>query len=169
MKPLAMTLAAAAILLLPTSSVLGQSASRSFAFNAASVSGISTGEVALAGGGSYSLGAGLAKAGGVFRCLADIDQGPLNGLKAGEGIRWDVAELLPSTTFKCSGGAVEKTASTDNKTVVIRAHFYRAEDGDAASFTATMIVSARDLDPDHRGTQNVWIQGVGCGNAIVSF
>ena len=37
------------------------------------------------------------------------------------------------------------------------------------SFTAFMIVSTEDIAPDITGIQNVWIQGVGCGHAIVSF
>ncbi len=32
-----------------------------------------------------------------------------------------------------------------------------------------MIVSAGDLAPDIAGTQNVWIQGVGCAPAIAHF
>ncbi len=37
------------------------------------------------------------------------------------------------------------------------------------SFTAQMIVSAGDIAPDIAGTQNVWIQGVGCAPAIANF
>jgi hypothetical protein len=32
-----------------------------------------------------------------------------------------------------------------------------------------MIVSQDDLAPEIEGVQNVWIQGVGCGSAIVHF
>ena len=32
-----------------------------------------------------------------------------------------------------------------------------------------MIVSSRDIANDIQGTQNVWVQGVGCGAAIVHF
>ena len=62
-----------------------------------------------------------------------------------------------------------KTATTDESTVVLLADFYRAGDGNDESFTAQMIVSANDIAPDITGDQNVWIQGVGCGSAIVHF
>jgi hypothetical protein len=32
-----------------------------------------------------------------------------------------------------------------------------------------MIVSDTDIDPDMPGLQNLWVQGVGCGTAIVNF
>jgi hypothetical protein len=32
-----------------------------------------------------------------------------------------------------------------------------------------MIVSESDLAPEIDGVQNVWIQGIGCGPAVVSF
>jgi hypothetical protein len=53
--------------------------------------------------------------------------------------------------------------------VVLVADFYRASDGIDESFTAQMIVSSQDLAPDIAGVQNVWIQGVGCGSAVVNF
>jgi hypothetical protein len=37
------------------------------------------------------------------------------------------------------------------------------------SFTAQMIVSDRDLADEIPGVQNLWVQGVGCGTAIVNF
>ena len=52
---------------------------------------------------------------------------------------------------------------------MLLADFYRAGDGNDESFTAQMIVSANDIAPDITGNQNVWIQGVGCGSAIVHF
>jgi hypothetical protein len=86
-------------------------------------------------------------------------------------VRWDTVALLPSFTFKCTGDAAEapKLAVTSADRVVLKADFYRAGDGIDESFTANMIVSAQDLAPDISGTQNVWIQGVGCGRAIVTF
>jgi hypothetical protein len=92
-------------------------------------------------------------------------------LRAGQGVRWDTAGLLASTTFKCTGAAAEplKTATTDQDTVVLLADFYRAGDGNDESFTAQMIVSAGDIAPDIAGIQNVWIQGVGCAPAIAHF
>jgi hypothetical protein len=111
-----------------------------------------------------------------------VQQGPLNTsinpddpgrCLAGQGVRWDTAELLPSTTFKCTGAASEplKTATTSDTTVVLQADFYRAGDGNDESFRAQMIVSETDIAPgtDNPGLQNLWVQGVGCGTAIVHF
>ena len=176
MKKIAMTLwvTALALALLSASSALGQEAKQSFGFNAASISGFPTGAAFLTGGGAYDPKTGFLKTGGGFRCLVDINQGPLSGCKAGEGIRWDaaaVAPLLPSFKFKCTGAAGEalKTAVTDGDTVVMIADFYRQGDGVNESFTAKMFVSAVDEAPDLPGIQNVWIQGVGCGEAIANF
>jgi hypothetical protein len=171
MKLHTMTLLAAATLLLPTSNVHSQQATGSFSFHAPSISGFPSGEVFLTGGGTFDPATNVVKGGGGFRCLADINQGPLAGCKAGEGIRWDTAELLPSTTFKCTGAATEilKTAVTGEHTVVIVADFYRQGDGVNESFTAKMIVSDVDLDPALPGNQTVWIEKVGCGDANVSF
>jgi hypothetical protein len=47
--------------------------------------------------------------------------------------------------------------------------FYRAGDGNDESFTAQVIVSDGDLADDISGVQNLWVQGVGCGTAIVNF
>jgi hypothetical protein len=142
-----------------------------FGFNAAGISGFPTGAAFLTGGGSYVPGTGFAKSGGGFRCTSDVRQGPLTGCLAGQGVRWDTAALLASTTFKCTGSAAEplKTAVTDQDTVVLLADFYRAGDGIDESFTAQMIVSASDIAPDIAGIQNVWIQGVGCAPAIANF
>jgi len=86
-------------------------------------------------------------------------------------VRWDTANLLATTNFKCTGAATEtlKTATTSGTTAVLQADFYRAGDGIDESFTAQMIVSETDLAPDIPGVQNVWVQGVGCGTAIVHF
>src|SRR6266852_809065 len=109
--------------------------------------------------------------GGHFRCTESVLQGPLNGCLAGEGIRWDTAALLASTTLKCTGAASEplKTATTGDKTVVLVADFYRQGDGNVESFTAKMVVSENDIAPDIPGIQTVWIQGVGCGTGIANF
>ncbi len=58
---------------------------------------------------------------------------------------------------------------TDDNTVVMIADFYRQGDGIDESFTARMFVSEVDEALDLPGTQNVWIQGVGCGDAIANF
>ena len=106
-----------------------------------------------------------------YLCTSDVGQGPLAGCLSGQGVRWDTVELRASTSFKCTGAATEplKTASTDEDTVVLLADFYRAGDGVDESFTAQMIVSADDIAPDIAGTQNAWIQGVGCASAIANF
>jgi hypothetical protein len=58
---------------------------------------------------------------------------------------------------------------TDDDTVVMFADFCRQGDGVDESFTAHMFVSAVDEAPDILGIQNVWIEGVGCGTAIVNL
>src|SRR6266542_2885203 len=133
---------AAAVLLIaaPASAAPGNIG---FGFNATDISGFPTGAARLTGGGSYNPGTGFAKSAGGFRCTGDVGQGPLAGCLTGEAVRWD--------------------------TVVLRADFSRAGDVDDESFTAQMIVSADDIAPDVAGTQNVWIQGVGCASAIANF
>ena len=96
-------------------------------------------------------------------------QGPLAGCQRGEGVRWDTAQLLASTTFKCTGADAPKVATTGPHTAVLLADFYRAGDGIHESFTAQMIVSDTDLAPEIPGTQTLWVQGVGCGLANGHF
>jgi hypothetical protein len=159
--------------------VVAQPPQGAFGFNG-SVSGFPTGAVSVTGGGAYDLGTDFVHAAGGFSCLEDVRQGPLSTsinpndpgpCLAGQGVRWDTAELLPQTTFKCTGAATEapKTANTTDTTVVLKADFYRAGDANDESFTAQMIVSATDIAPDIPGLQNLWVQGVGCGTAIVNF
>ena len=148
-----------------------------FGFNG-TVSGFPTGVVSVTGGGAFGLPDFVHSAGG-FSCLEEVKQGPLSvalhepvgHCLAGQGVRWDTAELLPSTTFKCTGAATEalKTARTSDTTAVLQADFYRAGDANDESFTAQMIVSDTDIAPDIPGLQNLWVQGVGCGTAIVHF
>jgi len=161
---------AAAVLLFaaPASAATGNIG---FGFNATNISGFPTGAARLTGGGSYNPGTGFVHSAGGFRCTSDVGQGPLAGCLSGQGVRWDTVELRASTSFKCTGAATEalKTASTDEDTVVLLADFYRAGDGNDESFTAQMIVSADDIAPDIAGTQNAWIQGVGCASAIANF
>ncbi len=142
-----------------------------FGFNASGVAGFPTGAVDVTGGGAFNLSAGFVHAGGGFTCASQVSQGPLAGCLAGEGVRWDSADLLSGTTFKCTGLASEalKPASTGDDTVVIQADFYRAGDGIDESFTANMIISADDIALDVPGIQNAWVQGVGCSGAVVHF
>jgi hypothetical protein len=153
-----------------------------FGFNGR-VKGFPHGEVRLTGGGSFDPATAsnivptetsVGSAGG-FDCTDTVAQGPLAGCLIGQGVRWDTEQLLASTSFKCTGSDAAKPAATDDHTVVLLADFYRTGDGDDESFTAQMIVSDKDLVPDvdnvpeTLGVQNLWVQGVGCGAAIVNF
>ena len=175
MRKIMMTFMTLLFALIPLASAHGQVAQQSFAFNAKLISGFPTGAAFLTGGGSYNLDRAFLKTGGGFRCLEDINQGPLNGCRAGEGVRWDAkdgeTQLLESFTFKCTGSVSEarKTVETDDNTVVMFADFYRQGDGVDESFTAHMFVSAVDEAPDLPGVQNIWIEGVGCGTAIANL
>ena len=156
-----------------TSSAGGRAA---FGFNG-TASGFPTGAVRLTGGGSYDPSTASntvpsetsAVSSGGFDCTAAIAQGPLAGCQAGQGVRWDTAQLLASTTFKCTGADAAKVATTSSHTAVLRADFYRAGDGNDESFTAQMIVSENDLAPEIPGIQTLWVQGVGCGVANDHF
>jgi hypothetical protein len=178
MKWITMTLLAMTVTLLPISSAMSQNGKDAFGFNAEDIHGFPSGAAFLTGGGAYNLADNPAdnflKTGGGFRCLETVNQGPLAGCQAGEGIRWDAKDgeqLLESFTFKCTGAATEqpKTVRTDDNTVVMFADFYRQGDGVNESFTAHMFVSEVDEAPDIPGIQNVWIEGVGCGEAIANF
>jgi len=140
------------------------------------VSGFLTGKVFLTGGGAYDRAANFAHAAGGFSCLDAVLQGPLSTsinpndpgpCLTGEGVRWDTAALLPSTTFKCTGAAGEtlKTAVTSDHTVVLQADFYRAGDGNDESFTGKIILSDGDIAADFPGA-NLWVEKVGCGAAV---
>ena len=144
---------------------------QAFGFSANLISGFPGGRAAeMTGGGSYSLDSGFVKSGGGFRCLSNISAGPFSGCLAGEGVRWDTAALLASTTFQCTGSDVVKMAFTGDRKLVLASDFYRQGDGNVESFTAKMIVSDSDLDPVAPGVQNVWIQGIGCAtDAVTSF
>jgi len=147
-----------------------------FGFNG-NASGFPKGSVILTGGGSFNAASTSnviptitdVHSGGGFSCTDSIGQGPLTGCATGQGVRWDTAQLLAATQFKCSLGDGLKPAATDDSTVVLLADFYRAGDGNDESFTAQMIVSERDLAPLIPGDQHLWVQGVGCGDAVVNF
>jgi hypothetical protein len=137
-------------------------------------SGFPTGKVFLSGGGAFDL-SGFAKLGGGFSCLETVSQGPLSvsinpddpgPCLAGQGIRWDTAQLLTSTMFKCTAAESTRPATTGvnqagGHQVVLQADFYRAGNGNNESFTAQMIVSDTDLDDQIPGIQTLWVQGVG--------
>jgi hypothetical protein len=164
----------------PTSATAGpQSESRvGFGFNG-TVSGFLTGKVFLTGGGAYDRATNFVHAAGGFNCVEAVLQGPLSTsinpndpgpCLRGEGVRWDTATLVPSTTFKCTGAVGEtlKTAVTSDHTVVLQADFYRASNGNDESFTGKIIVSDGDIAPDFPGV-NLWVEKVGCDAAIVNF
>jgi len=163
---------AATALALAASALAASDGQTGFGFNAGEIKGFPAGAVSLTGGGAFNLETGFVHSGGGFRCTEDVlGNVPLNGCLAGQGVRWDTEELLPSTGFKCTGTAGEgqKTATTGDRIVVLQSDFYRAGDGIDESFRARLIVSQDDIAPDTLGVQNVWIQGVGCGSAIVHF
>jgi hypothetical protein len=152
---------AAAVLILPLSA-RAQSA-HTFTVHADAIGNL----VALNGGGRYDAGSGFLHGGGGFRVTSDISGGPLAGLRAGDAGHWEASVLLPSSGFKCGfPGEAGKTATTDDDTVVIQATFFH--DGDPTPLTAKLFVSAQDEDPVDIGSQNVWIQGVGCDEGNVS-
>jgi hypothetical protein len=152
---------------------------QSVGFNG-SVSGFPTGAVTLTGGGAYDPTTGFIDSAGGFSCTQAVHQGPLSvsinpddpgPCLADQGVRWDTVKLLPSTTFKCTGSPTEalKTAVTGDQTLVLQADFYRAGDGNDESFTAQMIVSATEIAPSDFPGARLWVQGVGCGPAVVNF
>jgi hypothetical protein len=150
-----------------------------FGFNGTIVT--AAGEVVrLTGGGSFDPASGnntipsdgtSGHANGGFSCLVDFTSTPLNGCAAGQGTHWDTVQLLEFSGFKCGGVANEKakTATTGPGVFVANAEFYRAGDGDEASFHANMFVADHDLADDVLGVQNIWIQGVGCGTGTINF
>ncbi len=165
--------AAAIVVVLLLAGAMGSRAvgagNQAFGFSASLISGFPGGRAAeMTGGGAYNLATNFAHSGGGFRCLSDITAGPFSGCLAGQGVRWDTAALLASTTFQCTGSDAVKTAHTGDKTVVLLSDFYRQGDGNVESFTAKMIVSDSDLDPVAPGVQNVWIQGIGCATGAVT-
>jgi len=125
--------------------------------------------IEMTGGGTVNAQTGTQRTGGQFRAIQDITAGPLTGLKAGDGVRWEAVEFLPSAPFKCVGSEGGKTVVSDHDTIVMKVNFFTRGDGNTASFTANVFVSANDEDADQPGIQNVWIQGVGCGEAQVDL
>ncbi len=165
-------------LLAPAAGAVHQPGPRiGFGFNG-NASGFPTGAVTLTGGGSFNAASASnvvpdnttdVHSGGGFSCAEPVAQGPLAGCEKDQGVRWDTAQLLASTQFKCSAGDALKPAATGDSTVVLLADFYRAGDGNDESFRAQMIVSETDLAPLIPGDQHLWVQGVGCGTAVVNF
>jgi hypothetical protein len=148
-----------------------------FGFNG-NASGFPFGAVRLTGGGSYDpttasnvipTDTTVVVSSGGFDCTEPVAQGPLTGCQKDEGVRWDTAQLLESTTFKCTATDAPKVATTSAHTAVLLADFYRAGNGIHESFTAPMIVADSDLAPLIPGIQTLWVMGVGCGVANAHF
>jgi hypothetical protein len=153
---------AAGSLFLTMSTAHAQSSGHTFTVHADAIGNV----IALNGGGRYAT-AGFLQGGGGFRVTSDINGGPLAGLRAGDAGHWEAAELLASSGFKCGfPGEAGKTATTDDDTVVLSAKFFR--DGDPTPLTAKVFISAQDEDPIDGGSQDVWIQGVGCDEGNVN-
>src|SRR5262249_10116582 len=108
--------AAVLVLVVPASAASGRIG---VGFNAPSIAGfpgdVSGGEAFLTGGGAYAPAtasnadpeSAFVHSSGGFRCLQDVQQGPLEGCLRGQGVRWDTDGLLESTHFKCTGAASE--------------------------------------------------------------
>src|SRR5262245_57753401 len=118
MKSQALLGIATAAMLLAAPQAQSQPGARAIHFTAASIQGAPTGEVALAGRGTYDPASGVVRLAGTFRVLADVAQGPLSGAHAGDGVRWRAVELLASSGFKCSGdpGEPAKQVTSDDRT-----------------------------------------------------
>ena len=106
---------------------------------------------------------------GKFHVTRDIPAGPLGGLRAGDSGHWKATQVLVTSGFKCAGPDAVKDVTTGDDTIVFQADFFRQGDGDRASFSAKVFISAQDQDPETAGIQNVWIQGVGCDQAVVDL
>jgi hypothetical protein len=145
-----------------------------FGLQSGGITGFGPGIVSLTGGGSYdpstaTLEETVGHGNGGFSCLNTVDRLNLNGCQTGQGVRWDTEQMLASTGFKCTAAEAGRTAFTDEHTVVFKADFYLAGDGNDETFKANMIVADHDLDDQQEGVQNVWIQGVGCSTGTVNF
>ncbi len=139
-----------------------------FAFVSPRIAGAPTGSVAMTGFGVYDTSTSSLHANGLFRCTDSVGQGPLSGCMSGQGVHWQSTTLNATQRFVCGTDAA-KTVTTDGQTVAFKADFFRIGDGSTPSFSANVIVSARDIAPDVQGVQNTWIQGVGCGSALQFF
>jgi len=111
----------------------------------------------FSGGGSYDLSTDTISAGGSFGNANNIIIGGVVVCPAGDGVRWEATDLLPSFTFGFG------TVSTDDDTVVFRAGLYCKGGGDVAFVQRAVIVSesGTDINPTIPGNQNFWVQGLG--------
>lgn len=160
-----------AALLACASLAFADSTQHTFHLQAPSIRGAASGEVSLVGGGTFNPATGFVEGGGEFRSLQGVNQGPLAGLRAGEGVHWKALQLLTQSGFKCGADPAEplKQAFTSERTIVMKVGFFRLGDGATPSFIGNVFVSLDDLDPAADGMQNVWIQQVGCATATVGL
>jgi hypothetical protein len=154
------------VLVVGASAASANSSRSGFAFLARDIRGGPAGAVAMVGVGAFDSAGMSAHADGLFRCTESVGQGPLAGCQTGQGVHWHTDTAVASTPFRCSTDAV-KTAVAGADTAVFSGTFFRAGDRSTPSFTANVIVAGHDIAPDLAGMQNVWIQGVGCANALV--
>src|SRR5512133_2713061 len=89
----------------------------------------------------------------------------ISGFPTGSATLTGGGAYNPVTGFVNSGGGFRCTSDIGQGPLM----GCLAGEANEESFTAQMIVSADDLAPDIAGTQNVWIQGVGCAPAIANF
>ncbi len=163
MKHLARALAFGALVLaLPSTDAHG--APMSLGIRDATID--AAGGASLAGGGSFDPGTGRLQVRGTLRLPGGVVDGPLAGLRAGERVRWEGANILPSASYTAGAGA-ERSAVTDGASLVLHAEFFPA--GGGGTRRAKMILATADLDPDAPGTQNLWIEGLGCGTAAITI
>ena len=123
--------------------------------------------IELKGAGAFD--GAFATLNGKFRVTRDIPAGPLGGLRDGDSGHWKATQVLPTSGFKCAGPDAVKDVFSDDDTIVFQADFFRQGDGNRASFSAKVFISAQDEDPATPGIQNVWIQGVGCDQVVVDL
>lgn len=149
----------------------GQGSSHSITARAASIVGSAGGEISLTAGGTFEPRSGLLQIRGALRIARAFVNGPLAGRPAGESLRWEGANIIPSLAIDADGteGGAARPAVTDGTTLVLQAELFGPGDRVSASQRAKMIVSASDLDVAQDGVQNVWIEGVGFGSAEVTI
>lgn len=133
---------------------------------------VAGGAVEMSGSGTYDHGSGLLLVKGTFRCVRDVTAGPLAGFRAGDRGRWEGANVLPSVSILPSGAADATLgrAATDATTLAMQAEFRPDHaSGERSLLRANVVFSTGDLDPVQPGVQSVWIEGVGCADALVAI
>lgn len=128
--------------------------------------------VSLAGGGVYDPTTGFIKAEGSFHCIETVgnQNSGLYPCEAGQSGHWHAVTLLASRLLRCIGAPEpQNSVGTDDDTVVFTATFYLRGSGNPETRLVEVFVSNVDEKAYYEGIQNVWVQGVGCGDAIATF